>query len=70
MEVLDHPHLRARDRWHEVDTPVGPVLGLLPPLLFDGQALPAGPVPGLGQHTAAVLAELGIDPATVTSATA
>jgi itaconate CoA-transferase len=65
MEVLDHPHLRARDRWREVDTPVGPVLGLLPPLLFDGQALPAGPVPGLGEHTAAVLAELGIDPATV-----
>ena len=68
MEVLDHPHLRARDRWREVDTPVGPVLGLLPPLLFDGQALPAGPVPDLGEHTAAVLAELGIDPATVTRA--
>lgn len=67
MEVLDHPHLRARDRWREVDTPVGPVLGLLPPLLFDGQVLPAGPVPGLGEHTAAVLAELGIDPATVIS---
>jgi crotonobetainyl-CoA:carnitine CoA-transferase CaiB-like acyl-CoA transferase len=66
MEVLDHPHLRARARWREVDTPVGPVLGLLPPLLFDGQALPAGPVPGLGEHTVAVLAELGIDPATVT----
>jgi crotonobetainyl-CoA:carnitine CoA-transferase CaiB-like acyl-CoA transferase len=70
IEVLDHPHLRARDRWREVDTPVGPVLGLLPPLLFDGQALPAGPVPGLGEHTAAVLAELGIDPATVTRTTA
>jgi crotonobetainyl-CoA:carnitine CoA-transferase CaiB-like acyl-CoA transferase len=65
MEVLDHPHLRARDRWREVGTPVGPVLGLLPPLLFDGQALPAGPVPGLGEHTAAVLAELGIDPVTI-----
>lgn len=65
-EVLDHPQLRARDRWREVDTPVGPVLGLLPPLLFDGQALPAGPVPDLGEHTAAVLAELGIDPAAVT----
>jgi itaconate CoA-transferase len=66
-EVLDHPQLRARDRWREVDTPVGPVLGLLPPLLFDGQALPAGPVPALGEHTTAVLAEFGIDPAAVTT---
>jgi itaconate CoA-transferase len=65
VEVLDHPHLAARDRWREVATPAGPVLGLLPPMLFDGEALPAGPVPALGEHTEAVLAELGIDPATV-----
>jgi crotonobetainyl-CoA:carnitine CoA-transferase CaiB-like acyl-CoA transferase len=65
MEVLDHPHLAARDRWREVATPAGPVPGLLPPMLFDGEALPAGPVPALGEHTEAVLAELGIDPATV-----
>ncbi|HUN37287.1 MAG TPA: CaiB/BaiF CoA-transferase family protein [Trebonia sp.] len=65
MEVLDHPHLAARHRWHEVPTPVGPVLGLLPPLLFDGEGLSTGPVPGLGQHTEAVLAELGITPATM-----
>src|SRR5215472_1834662 len=62
LEVLDHPQLAARDRWREVATPVGPVLGLLPPLLFDEEALPAGPVPALGEHTDAVLAELGIDP--------
>jgi len=60
LEVLDHPHLAARDRWREVATPAGPVLGLLPPMLFDGEALPTGPVPALGQHTEAVLAELGI----------
>jgi crotonobetainyl-CoA:carnitine CoA-transferase CaiB-like acyl-CoA transferase len=61
LEVLDHPHLAARDRWREVATPVGPVLGLLPPMLFDGEALPAGPVPALGEHTESVLAELGLD---------
>jgi itaconate CoA-transferase len=66
-EVLDHPHLAARDRWREVATPVGPVIGLLPPMLFDGEALPAGPVPALGEHTESVLAELGIDPATLAS---
>ena len=60
LEVLGHPHLAARDRWREVATPVGPVLGLLPPMLFDGEALPTGPVPALGEHTEAVLAEFGI----------
>ncbi|MCW2930483.1 MAG: L-carnitine dehydratase/bile acid-inducible protein [Actinomycetia bacterium] len=60
MEVLDHPHLAARDRWRDVATPVGPVRGLLPPMLFDGEALPTGPVPALGEHTEAVLAELGL----------
>jgi len=64
-EVLSHPHLAARERWREVPTPAGPVIGLLPPLIFDGQAMPMGPVPGLGEHTSTVLAELGIDPATV-----
>jgi crotonobetainyl-CoA:carnitine CoA-transferase CaiB-like acyl-CoA transferase len=66
-EVIRHPHLAARDRWREVSTTGGPVVGLLPPLMFDGEALPMGPVPGLGEHTDAVLAELGIDPATVVS---
>ena len=66
-EVIRHPHLAARGRWREVSTTAGPVVGLLPPLMFDGEALPMGPVPGLGEHTDAVLAELGIDPATVVS---
>ena len=66
-EVIRHPHLAARDRWREVSTTAGPVVGLLPPLVFDGAALPMGPVPGLGEHTDAVLAELGIDPETVIS---
>jgi len=65
VEVLSHPHLAARGRWHEVTTPAGPALGLLPPMLFDGEGLSTGPVPALGEHTEAVLAELGIDPATV-----
>jgi crotonobetainyl-CoA:carnitine CoA-transferase CaiB-like acyl-CoA transferase len=60
-EVVNHPHLRARGRWREVDSPVGPVRGLLPPAMFAGRDAPMGPVPGLGQHTAAVLAELGVE---------
>ncbi len=64
-EVVAHPHLAARDRWRDVDSPVGPVRLPLPPLAFDGHAPGMGPVPALGQHTKTVLAELGIDPATV-----
>ncbi|HZE67142.1 MAG TPA: CaiB/BaiF CoA-transferase family protein [Sporichthyaceae bacterium] len=59
-EVVEHPHLLARDRWREVDSPVGPVRGLLPPMLFAGRTAPMGAVPALGQHTAAVLLELGV----------
>lgn len=59
--VVDHPQLGERDRWREVDTEVGPVRALLPPLTFDDVELAMGPVPALGQHTEAVLREFGID---------
>jgi crotonobetainyl-CoA:carnitine CoA-transferase CaiB-like acyl-CoA transferase len=59
-DVLEHPHLHARDRWREVDSPVGPVRGLLPPPVFVGRTPPMGPVPALGEHTTVVLAELGV----------
>jgi itaconate CoA-transferase len=59
-EVVRHPHLAARDRWRTVDTPAGPVRQTLPPPLIDGQPLAMGPVPALGAHTGAVLAELGM----------
>jgi crotonobetainyl-CoA:carnitine CoA-transferase CaiB-like acyl-CoA transferase len=61
-EVVNHPHLVARERWQEVDSPVGAVRGLLPPAMFAGREAPMGAVPGLGQHTASVLAELGVGP--------
>ncbi|QJY47628.1 CaiB/BaiF CoA transferase family protein [Pseudonocardia broussonetiae] len=54
-DVLEHPHLAARGRWGEVETPGGPVPALLPPL---GERL--DPVPALGAHTDAVLRELGV----------
>lgn len=59
-EVVDHPHLTARDRWREVATPGGPVSALLPPPVYAGRELAMGPVPGLGEHTDAVLGELGL----------
>ncbi|MFD9279353.1 CaiB/BaiF CoA transferase family protein [Streptomyces mirabilis] len=59
-DVVAHPHLTARDRWREIDTPGGPVPALLPPPVISGYEQPMGPIPALGAHTAAVLAELGI----------
>ncbi|WP_067657611.1 CaiB/BaiF CoA transferase family protein [Nocardia harenae] len=58
-EVLDHPQLVQRDRWREIETPAGPIPSLLPPAILSGYDPPMNPVPGLGEHTAAVLTEFG-----------
>ncbi|OMC16639.1 formyl-CoA transferase [Mycolicibacter heraklionensis] len=59
-DVLAHPQLAERDRWRSIDTPVGPIPSLLPPPVISGYQPPMGAVPGLGEHTDAVLAELGL----------
>ncbi|MDR7388258.1 MAG: CaiB/BaiF CoA-transferase family protein [Armatimonadota bacterium] len=59
--LLDHPQLRARSRWRQVTSPVGPLLALLPPFALPDEEPTLGPVPELGQHTRAVLRELGLE---------
>ncbi|WP_082695018.1 CaiB/BaiF CoA transferase family protein [Mycobacterium lehmannii] len=59
-EVVAHPHLTARDRWRTVATPKGDIRALRPPPVITGFEQPMGAVPGLGQHTDAVLGELGL----------
>jgi crotonobetainyl-CoA:carnitine CoA-transferase CaiB-like acyl-CoA transferase len=59
-EFAAHPQLAARDRWREVQTPGGPVRALLPPVTMAGREAAMGDVPAAGQHTAAILAELGL----------
>ncbi|HWG23307.1 CaiB/BaiF CoA-transferase family protein [Actinospica sp.] len=61
-EVLDHPQLTERGRWRSADSPVGPVQALLPPPEVSGWEWRWDPVPALGEHTEAVLAELGYRP--------
>ncbi len=55
-----HPQLQARDRWRTVDSPAGPLPTLLPPGSWDDGDPALGAVPALGQHTDAILAELGV----------
>ena len=59
-EVLSHPHLLARDRFRTISTPTGPAEAVLPPPVIAGYTPPMGAVPGLGEHTDAVLTELGL----------
>ncbi|MFG2324710.1 CaiB/BaiF CoA transferase family protein [Streptomyces sp. NPDC048568] len=58
-EVWEHPQLAARGRRHEVATPAGPVPALAPPGPT-GDAPRMDAVPALGEHTRAVLGELGL----------
>ncbi|MFE4963817.1 CaiB/BaiF CoA transferase family protein [Streptomyces sp. NPDC056660] len=58
-DLLDHPVLTGRDRWRRVATPGGPVEALLPPATPGGVEPRMGPVPEAGEHTAAILSELG-----------
>ncbi|TFV63797.1 CoA transferase [Geodermatophilus sp. DF01-2] len=57
--LIEHPQLRARDRWREVGTPAGPVRAILPPMTFSDVELAMGGIPDLGEHTHGVLSELG-----------
>jgi crotonobetainyl-CoA:carnitine CoA-transferase CaiB-like acyl-CoA transferase len=58
-DVWAHPQLQARGRWREVGSPVGPLPAMLPPGSWDEEPR-MDPVPALGEHTEAILAELGI----------
>lgn len=64
-EFLRHPQLASGNRWQTVDSPVGPLRALRPPISFGGAAAPLGPIPFLGQHTDAILEELGVSAATI-----
>ncbi|MCS7235514.1 MAG: CaiB/BaiF CoA-transferase family protein [Armatimonadota bacterium] len=59
--LLEHPQLRARHRWRQLSSAVGPLLALLPPFSLEEEEPQLGPVPELGQHTRAVLRELGLE---------
>jgi crotonobetainyl-CoA:carnitine CoA-transferase CaiB-like acyl-CoA transferase len=59
-EFASHPQLSGRNRWRDVDSPVGPLRTLIPPVTSRETTVRMDPVPELGQHTAGILAELGL----------
>jgi itaconate CoA-transferase len=61
MEGLwEHEQLKARHRFTEVGTPNGNIAALLPPGLNDSYDYRMDPVPAVGEHTNAILKELGM----------
>jgi len=64
-DVWAHPQLRARNRWVEVDSPAGRITALLPPGVEHAEDVRMDAVPALGQHTEALLHELGFTDADV-----
>jgi itaconate CoA-transferase len=65
-QFLDHPQLKSRERWREFGSPVGPLRGLLPPAMLDGQEPVIAPIPEVGEHNEKILAELGYEDAETT----
>jgi itaconate CoA-transferase len=63
LEVVEHPQLTQRNRWRQVDSPVGPLSSLLPPFTSADWPTPLRGVPALGEHTSQILAELGLSAA-------
>jgi itaconate CoA-transferase len=65
QEFWSHPQLAARNRWRRVGSPVGELDALAPPFNIDGMEPRMDPIPALGGHTRAILAELGYSAAEI-----
>jgi itaconate CoA-transferase len=65
QEFWRHPQLAARSRWAKVGSPAGEIEALKPPFNLSGFEPRMEAVPALGQHSGAILAELGYDEAEI-----
>ncbi len=58
-QLWEHPQLKARNRWREMDSSVGPLATLLPPVTMTDFEARIDALPALGEHTERILGELG-----------
>lgn len=61
FDVWNHPQLQARQRWLEVDSPIGKIPTLKPVGLKNTDDFMMKAVPDLGEHSEQILQELGYD---------
>jgi crotonobetainyl-CoA:carnitine CoA-transferase CaiB-like acyl-CoA transferase len=59
-DLWAHPQLQARARWAQVGSPAGDLPALLPPGKQSAFDYRMGAIPKVGEHTDAILKELGI----------
>lgn len=62
QDVWEHPQLKARHRWMQVDTPIGKVPTLKPVGLNNEHDFVIKAVPDLGENSKDILAELNYSP--------
>jgi itaconate CoA-transferase len=60
-EFWRHPQLAARGRWAKVGSPAGEIDVLKPPVNIEGMEPRLAAIPAAGEHTQAILAELGYE---------
>jgi len=65
--LWNHDQLKARDRWVQVGSPVGPVPAMLPPGSNNSFDYRMDAIPAVGQHTNSILSELGISASEIES---
>jgi crotonobetainyl-CoA:carnitine CoA-transferase CaiB-like acyl-CoA transferase len=64
-QFWNHPQLEARGRWREVGSPGGPIRALKPPFNLDGFEPRMDAIPAIGEHSRAILSELGFSAAEI-----
>jgi itaconate CoA-transferase len=65
QEFWNHPQLAARGRWTKVGSPAGELDALKPPANISGSEPRMDAIPAVGQHSRAILAELGFSEAEI-----
>ncbi|MBU0589665.1 MAG: CoA transferase [Gammaproteobacteria bacterium] len=67
QDLWAHPQLQARQRWATVASPAGELPALLPPGRNDSFDYRMDAIPAVGEHTQAILTELGLDASAIAS---